>query len=91
MELFELRQEIDRIDKQFVDLFLKRMELCKQIAIYKSQNGLCINVPGREEEVLRSVQAHAGEEMCEYALRLYAALFELSKEYQEQTINNEVK
>ena len=91
MELLELRKEIDRIDNQFVDLFLKRMELCKQIAIYKSRNGLSVNVPGREEEVLRSVEVQAGEEMRDYALRLYAAVFELSKEYQEQTINNEVK
>ena len=91
MELLELRKEIDLIDNQFVDLFLKRMELCKQIAIYKSRNGLGIHVPGREEEVLRSVEVQAGEEMRDYALRLYEALLELSKEYQEQTINNEVK
>lgn len=91
MELLELRKEIDRIDMQIVDLFLKRMELCKQVAIYKSRNGLCINVPGREEEVLHSVQVHAGDEMSEYALRLYATLLELSKDYQRRTMDSEVK
>lgn len=91
MELFDLRMEIDQVDLQLVNLFLKRMELSKQIAIYKMQNGLCINVPGREEEVLHSVQTQAGQEMSDYVLKLYSTLFELSKEYQQQTINNEVK
>ena len=90
MELFDLRTEIDQVDLQLVNLFLKRMELSKQIAICKMQNGLCINVPGREEEVLRSVQTQAGQEMSDYVLKLYSTLFELSKEYQQHTINNEV-
>lgn len=91
MELFDLRTEIDQVDLQLVNLFLKRMELSKQIAIYKMQNGLCINVPGREEEIMHSVQVQAGQEMSDYVLKLYSTLFELSKEYQQQTINNEVK
>lgn len=91
MELSDLRKEIDLVDLQLVNLFLRRMELSKQIAIYKIQNGLSINVPGREEEVLHAVQAQAGQDMSDYILKLYSTLFDLSKEYQEQTINNEVK
>ena len=33
--LLELRDEIDRIDREMVELFEKRMDVCAQVAEYK--------------------------------------------------------
>ena len=38
-DLLELREEIDRIDKQMVELFEKRMQVCGQVAEYKIETG----------------------------------------------------
>ena len=39
VDLKELRDEIDVIDRQMVDLFEQRMELCQQVAEYKINTG----------------------------------------------------
>lgn len=91
MELHELRNEIDRVDTQLVELFLQRMDYCRQIAVLKESNALPVNVPGREVTVLQRVQALSGPEMSDYTRRLYLTLFDLSKEYQTKVVDNEVK
>ena len=37
-DLRELRDEIDRIDRQLLPLFIERMELCGAVADYKKEN-----------------------------------------------------
>ncbi len=91
MKLNDLRQQIDHIDSQLVDLFLKRMALCKEIAYAKIECGQAINVPGRETEVLKKVLAQTTPEMREYVRLLYQKLFELSKDYQTKMIDSEVE
>lgn len=38
-ELKDLREKIDAIDQQMVDLFKQRMEVSKEVAAYKQANG----------------------------------------------------
>ena len=82
MDLKELREEIDKIDNQLVEAFVKRMEISAQIGDYKKQNGMPIFMPGREREKLQEVAKMAGPEMDHYTRVLYAMLFELSRSYQ---------
>ena len=44
MELNELRNQIDKVDDQIVQLFVERMGLSAQIADYKKENKLPIYV-----------------------------------------------
>ena len=39
MDLKELRNEIDVVDRQIVDLFEKRMDIASRVADYKIANG----------------------------------------------------
>ena len=89
MDLSEIRQEIDAIDQQLVDLFCKRMNLSAQVADYKKANNLPIFVPARERAILQSVAEQAGPEMANYTRVLYSMLFELSRSYQSKR-NNEL-
>ena len=84
MHINDLRNEIDKVDKQLVDLFVERMNLSAQIADYKKANNLPIYVPSREREKLQNVAEQAGAEMDNYTRVLYSMLFELSRSYQNK-------
>ena len=45
-DLSKLRQDIDRIDRQIVELFEERMGVSRQVAEYKIENGnLVVKMP----------------------------------------------
>ena len=57
MDLSTLRNEIDRIDSQLVQLYEQRMEICSQVAEYKIENGKKVFDKTREEEKLARVRS----------------------------------
>ena len=81
MDLNELRNEINRIDDEILELFLRRMDVAEQVADYKRAHNLPIYQPQREQEILESVSERAGE-LGNYARSLFSTLMELSKQYQ---------
>lgn len=91
MDLNNIRNQIDSLDAELVELFLKRMNLCKEVAQYKKEHGLPIFVPAREEAVLSRVEALSGEEMSPYTQELFRKIMELSKQYQFTVMCKEVK
>ena len=84
MDLKELRGQIDEIDDQLVELFVKRMDIAAAIGDYKKANNLPVFVPAREREKLKDVAEKAGSEMANYTRVLYSMLFELSRSYQSK-------
>lgn len=84
MDLNDLRNEIDTIDNELVQLFVKRMAVSAKVAEYKKENNLPIYVPAREQEILMDIAEKAGLEMSNYARILYSMLFELSRNYQKK-------
>ena len=82
MDLEALRREIDGIDTQITDLFVRRMKVCGDIARYKKENHLALLNQGREREILSRISAQAGDELDSYARILFATLFDLSRSYQ---------
>jgi len=89
MELQDIRKQIDAIDDELVQLFVKRMNLSAQVADYKKANNMPIYVPAREREILQDVAQKSGPEMANYTRVLYSMLFELSRSYQSKC-NSEV-
>ena len=86
MDLNDCRERIDKIDDELLSLFLERMDVCRQVGIYKKEHGLPVPNAEREKEVLSGVTSKAGEELRPFALRLYETLLEISREYQEGII-----
>ena len=84
MDLNEIRNNIDDIDNQLVDLFCQRMQLSAQVADYKKANNLPIFVPARERAILQKVAELSGSEMENYSRILFSMLFELSRSYQSK-------
>lgn len=57
MDLSELRVQIDAIDKDIVELYEKRMDICRQVAEYKIENGKKVFDKVREEEKIAKVKS----------------------------------
>ena len=84
MDLNELRNEINSIDGEILDLFLRRMDVAAQVADYKREHNLPIYQPQREREILETIEQKAGPVLGRYARDLFAKLMELSKDYQRE-------
>ena len=89
MKLEDYREKIDTVDEKLVALFAERMELSHAIAEYKKENYLPVLDASREKEKLDRVAEQSPEELREYTRRLYALLFELSRDYQRELIGKE--
>ena len=55
MELSEIREKIDAVDEQLLDLFLQRMDLSDEVAAYKNAHHLPILNKERERAILAKV------------------------------------
>ncbi len=82
MDLTELRNKINAINAQILQLFNERMEVSADIARYKVQHGLPVLDETREEEILRSISAGAREDYRFETVEMFRTLMNLSKMYQ---------
>ena len=87
MDLSEIRNEIDSIDKQLVELFRKRMDCSVKVAESKIQTGTPILNSAREEIVLDNVEK-LGKEYGKYARILYSNIMELSRDLQHTIVHS---
>ena len=62
MDLQELREEMNRIDRDMVNLYLERMKTAQTIGAWKRENGVPVYDPARERQLLDKVAEQAGEE-----------------------------
>ena len=86
MELTGLRNEINQIDKELVDLFLRRMNVSARVAEYKREHNMAVWDPARERELLEKISRLSGEEYEEYARTLYGTILSLSRSHQYQRL-----
>lgn len=86
MELKDARQKIDALDDKLTELFIKRMELSKQIAEIKQKQGLAINNISREREIIIKETEKMPEEIMSFGKQFYENLFSVSKAYQSRQI-----
>ncbi|WP_426350743.1 bifunctional chorismate mutase/prephenate dehydratase [Alloiococcus sp. CFN-8] len=88
MDLKEIREKINTIDEELVKLFIKRMELSKEVAEYKAEHKLPILNKAREREIISRVCEASPEELEIYTKMLFTTLFEVSRSYQNTLIHN---
>jgi monofunctional chorismate mutase len=89
-KLNQLRKEIDGINRRMLELFVRRMDVSKEIAAVKDELGLPTLDPERENRILERVAEETDPEYRGYAKKLFRTLMDLSKEYQE-TLKDEKK
>lgn len=88
-KLEDARIKINKIDEQMASLFVQRMAASKLIAEYKQENNLPIFDKKREEEIiLKNQKLIKNEELVEYYVKYIQSLMDISKQYQQNIINN---
>ena len=88
MDLNDYRLQLDAIDTQMKELFIKRMDISKDIARYKLANGLAVFDASREAQVLETRSAGTGEYQ-ELVKKYFQTLMDLSKEVQKDVVDGE--
>lgn len=88
MDLKNIRNEIDDIDAQIVELFKRRMDCSVAVAESKRETRTPILNEAREEEVLSRVEELAGD-YGKYTRLLYGNIMALSRELQYAIINGD--
>ncbi|MBR4892512.1 MAG: chorismate mutase [Clostridia bacterium] len=86
MNLDNLRKEIDKVDSELKNLFLKRMELVHEVYLYKKENNLPVKNEERENLILEERtkdQVWFKDETKEF----FKYLIDISCKYQEQKLN----
>ena len=88
MDLKELRKNIDEIDRELVDLFVRRMSISAEVAEYKREVGMPVLDPARERALLERVSDMSGDEFERYTRTLYSTILDLSRSYQHKKLSN---
>lgn len=83
----ELRKEIDVLDDEIVQLFCRRLSLCKQIGEIKAKNGITVADFDRENAVLCRLTASLDDENAAAVKKLYAEIFNVTKSLQQKIVS----
>lgn len=84
MDLNEIRDKIDKVDDQIIDLFAQRMELSNEVAQYKRAKGIPVIDMTRERDKRNKIFEKSPKEIREYLPQLYSVVFDLSRSYQNR-------
>ena len=87
MDLSQLRQQIDTIDRQIVDLYEERMDVSRQVAEYKIETGKKVFDKQREQEKIASVKALTHNDFNSHGVEeLFEQIMSMSRKLQYQLL-----
>ena len=87
MDLLTLRDKLDVIDAQIVELYEKRMEICGQVAEYKIENGKKVFDKQRELEKISKVKSLTHNELNSHGVEeLFEQIMSMSRKLQYQML-----
>lgn len=89
IDLIQIRQEIDQVDKQIVELFEHRMQLAKEVAEFKIQTGKKVFDKEREVEKLRALKELASNDFNKHGIHeLFSQIMSMSRKLQYGLISS---
>ena len=87
MDLDIIRQEIDKIDDQIVQLLEERMHLVEDVVAYKKATGKPILDTKREEVIFEKVKSRVSNKKYEEAIvETFSDILKRSRNYQDRNI-----
>ena len=90
MDLLELRNQIDAIDREIVNLYEKRMQISEQVADYKIKTGKKVFDRTREEEKLETLRGLTHNEFNRHGVQeLFEQIMSMSRKLQYQRLTEE--
>ena len=85
-DINDIRKEIDEIDKQLVELYIRRMNCSAEVAEYKREHNMPVLDASRERALLNKISELSGSEFEEYTRTLYSTILDLSRSYQHSKL-----
>lgn len=90
MDLLQLREQLDQIDSQIVELYEKRMDVCGQVAQYKIETGKKVFDKVREEQKLAKVRSLTHNDFNGQGItELFEQIMAMSRKLQYQMLNQQ--
>ena len=87
-DLLKVRKEINEIDKEMADLFVRRMKAVEEVAEYKKERGLAILDEARENEVIRQNASLVDDDTLRgYYVNFLRDTMAVSRSYQGYLMN----
>lgn len=87
-ELKDLRDQLDGIDQEIINLYQRRMDICREVGVYKIETGKKVFDKQREIEKLAHVASGAKNEFYKKGLtELFEQLMAGSRKLQYQLLN----
>ena len=87
MDLDNIRQEIDKIDDQIVQLLEERMHLVEGVVAYKKASGKPILDTKREEAIFEKVRSLIkNDQYQESIVATFSDILKHSRQYQDKNI-----
>ena len=81
--ILELRQLIDKLDEEIIQLLKKRMNVSKEVGRLKEELHIPVEDKIREKEIIERLTQQAGQNLSEEQLiRIFTAVFKSSKQLQ---------
>ena len=82
--ILELRQQIDNLDEEIIQLLKKRMGISKEVGKLKERLDIPVEDKTRENEIIDRLTQQAGRNLSEEQLiRIFTAVFKSSKQVQK--------
>lgn len=89
IDLQKCREEIDKVDKQIVELFEHRMQLTQDVAAFKIETGKKVFDKEREEEKLRALKVLASNDFNRHGVQeLFTQIMSMSRKMQYGLISS---
>lgn len=85
-DLKEIRNQINKIDKEIIDLLEKRFDLSKKVGAYKISHNKKIYDPVREKEILKKIKDN-NPKYGKYFVGIYQEIMDQSKNLQKENEN----
>ena len=83
-QILELRQQIDDLDEEIIQLLKKRMGISKEVGELKEKLDIPVEDKNRENEIIDRLTKQAGRNLSEEKLiRIFTAVFKSSKQVQK--------
>ena len=87
-KLDEAREIINEVDKEMIELFIKRMAAVSMVAEYKIENDIPVLDSIREDVIIeRNLDLLANKQLEKYYLTFFDGVLNASKEYQNFLLN----
>ena len=91
-DLTEIRKDLDKIDNEIKELYLKRMSLVDEVAQYKASTGKQILDTKREQEKIEALTSDIGDDFTKRSIvELYEQIMAVSRKKQYRMLSGKRK